>query len=42
MAHHGYVGVYIDTGPVDWAEIRELITDAYLLAAPKSLAKLVE
>ena len=42
MAHHGYVGVYLDTGNVDWDEIRELITDAYRLAAPKKLAKLVE
>ena len=42
MAHHGYVGVHLDIGEVDWDEIRELITDAYLLAAPKSLAKLVE
>jgi hypothetical protein len=38
MAHHGYVGVYLDIGPVDWNEIRELITEAYRLAAPKKLA----
>ena len=42
MAHHGYVGVYVDIDDVDWEEIRELITDAYRLAAPKSLAKLVD
>ena len=42
MAHHGYVGVYLDIEGVDWEEIRELVTDAYLLAAPKKLAKLVE
>jgi hypothetical protein len=42
VAHHGYVGVYLDTGDVDWDEITELITDAYRLAAPKKLAKLIE
>ena len=41
MAHHGYVGVYLDTGDVDWEEIRELVTDAHLLAAPKTLARQV-
>jgi hypothetical protein len=35
---HGYVGVYLDTGAVDWDEVRELIIDAYRLAAPKKLA----
>ena len=42
MAHHGYVGVYLDVGDVDWDEIRELITDAYRLAAPKKLVKLLD
>lgn len=42
VAHHGYVGVYLDTGTVDWDEIRELITDAYRLAAPKALIKLID
>jgi predicted DNA-binding protein (MmcQ/YjbR family) len=27
---------------VDWEEIRELITDAYRLAAPKTLAKRID
>lgn len=39
MAHHGWVGLYLDLGPVDWSEVRELLTDAYLLAAPKRLAR---
>jgi hypothetical protein len=38
VAQHGYVGVYLDTGDVDWDEIRELITEAYRLVAPKKLA----
>jgi hypothetical protein len=42
MAPHGYVGIYLDAGPVDWDEVREFIVDAYRLAAPKSLAKLVD
>jgi hypothetical protein len=42
VAQHGYVGVYLDTGAVDWDEIRELITDAYRLVAPKKLAASIE
>lgn len=42
MAHHGYVGIYLDSGKVDWDEIRELILDAYRLAAPKRLAALID
>jgi hypothetical protein len=38
IAHHGWVGLYLDKGPIDWAEIEELITDAYLIVAPKRLA----
>ena len=39
VAHNGYVGIYLDVGPVDWEEIRELVTDAYRLVAPKTLVK---
>jgi hypothetical protein len=42
MAHHGYVGVYLDVGVVDWDEMRELITDAYRLAAPKKLVAQID
>ncbi|WP_328378480.1 MmcQ/YjbR family DNA-binding protein [Streptomyces sp. NBC_00440] len=31
-----WVGVYLD-GPVDWAEVRELVVDAYRLIAPRKL-----
>ena len=37
MAHHGWVGLYLDVGPIDWVEVEELLTDAYLLVAPKRL-----
>jgi hypothetical protein len=42
VAHHGYVGIYLDTGAVDWDEVRELVVDAYRLAAPKRLAALID
>jgi phosphoribosylglycinamide formyltransferase-1 len=33
----GWVGLYLDRPRVDWEEVRELVTDAYSLAAPKRL-----
>jgi hypothetical protein len=42
VAHHGYVGVYLDTGDVDWEEVRELLRDAYGLVAPKTLVRRLE
>ena len=42
VARHGYVGYYLDTGSVDWDEVRELITDAYRLAAPKRLVRALD
>lgn len=42
VAHHGYVGVYLDTGRVDWDEIGELLSEAYRLTAPKSLSRQLE
>jgi hypothetical protein len=38
IAQHGFVGIYLDVGEVDWDEIRELVVDAYRLVAPKRLA----
>jgi hypothetical protein len=32
----GWLGVYLDV-PVDWEEIREIVTDAYRCVAPKKL-----
>ncbi len=42
VARHGYVGVHLDRPHVDWEEIRELVTDAYLLVAPKRLTRLLD
>jgi hypothetical protein len=42
MTQHGWIGLYLDLGSIDWDEVRELLTDAYLLTAPKTLARQVE
>lgn len=41
MAHHGWIGVHLDTGPVDWHELEAFLIDAYRRTAPKSLTRLV-
>lgn len=41
VARHGYVGIHLDAPGLDWNEVRELVTDAYLLAAPKRLSRLI-
>jgi hypothetical protein len=33
----GWLGVYLDVPGVDWAEIEEIVTDAYRQVAPKRL-----
>jgi predicted DNA-binding protein (MmcQ/YjbR family) len=42
LGHKGWVGLRLDRGPVDWGEVADLVTDSYLLVAPKRLAELVE
>jgi hypothetical protein len=37
----GWIGVWLDRG-VEWAELAELLQDAYRLAAPKRLAALLD
>ncbi|MGQ0573934.1 MAG: MmcQ/YjbR family DNA-binding protein [Pseudonocardia sp.] len=34
----GWVGVWLDVPDVDWAEIAEIVTDAYRTVAPRALA----
>jgi hypothetical protein len=41
LASKGFVGLYLDTEYVGWEEVRELLTDAYRLAAPKKLVVLL-
>jgi hypothetical protein len=38
LARHGWVGLYLDVGAVDWGEVRALVVEAYRMAAPKRLA----
>jgi hypothetical protein len=37
----GWVGLRLDVGKVDWAEVKELVTGSYLQTAPKTLRALV-
>jgi hypothetical protein len=39
VAQHGYVGIHLDTGDVDWDEVAELLVESYRLSAPKTLVK---
>jgi hypothetical protein len=36
VGHRGWLGVYLDV-PVDWAEIAEVVVEAYRVVAPKRL-----
>jgi hypothetical protein len=37
LGRHGWVGLWLDGGPVDCTEVRELFVEAYCLTAPKKL-----
>jgi predicted DNA-binding protein (MmcQ/YjbR family) len=39
MARHGWVGVYLDTGEVDWDEIAGMASVAWSLVAPASVQR---
>ena len=41
MARHGWVGLYLDIEPIDWAFIEQVVLEAYQLSAPKKLAAMV-
>jgi hypothetical protein len=38
LGARGWAAVRLDVGRVNWAEVRELLTEAYRLQAPKRLA----
>jgi predicted DNA-binding protein (MmcQ/YjbR family) len=42
LGHKGWVGLRLDRGPVDWEEVAGLVTDSYVLVAPRRLADRVE
>ncbi len=37
----GWVSLRLDAGPIDWDEVRELVSDSYRRIAPKKLAATV-
>jgi phosphoribosylglycinamide formyltransferase-1 len=39
---HGWFGLRLDRGPIDWREIENILELSYCLAAPKTLARIVE
>ena len=39
MHHHGWVGMRVDIEPVDWAQVEQLLVEAYTAMAPKRLLK---
>ena len=39
VGNKGWVGIWLDVPGVDWSEVRDILYDAYTLAAPKSLLK---
>ncbi len=41
LHHRGWVSLRLDLGPVDPSEVGELVTESYLLVAPRRLAALV-
>ena len=41
IGHHGWVGLRLDSGEVDWDEVEELVHTSYRLVAPKRLATLI-
>jgi hypothetical protein len=42
VGHRGWLGVRLDVGEPDWAEIAEIVTDAYRQVAPKKLVTLLD
>lgn len=42
VASRGWVALRLDTGKIDWTEVRDLLVSSYLLIAPKTLARLIE
>ena len=41
VGHRGWLGVRLDVSP-DWAEVGEIVTDAYRAVAPKKLLALLD
>ena len=39
MHQHGWIGMRLDIEPVDWAQVEQLVAEAYEALAPKRLFK---
>lgn len=37
LAHHGWIGLWLDLPAVNWALVGEVLTSAYRMVAPKAL-----
>jgi hypothetical protein len=42
LGSRGWIGLWLDTGGVDWDEVERLVVDAYRLTAPKTLRERLE
>ena len=42
MAHHGWIGLWLDLPKVDWDEVESLLVASYRIQAPKTLVKLLD
>jgi hypothetical protein len=42
MAHHGWIGLWLDVPTIDWDEVEGMIVASYRLQAPKKLVKLLD
>jgi predicted DNA-binding protein (MmcQ/YjbR family) len=38
LHHRGWIGVRLDRGEIDWDEVADLVSESYVLVAPKRLA----
>lgn len=41
LGSRGWIGLRLDTGRIEWKEVADLVTESYVLTAPRRLAELV-
>jgi predicted DNA-binding protein (MmcQ/YjbR family) len=41
MGKRGWFGMYLNRGPIDWIEVKNIVELSYRLAAPKTLVSLM-
>jgi predicted DNA-binding protein (MmcQ/YjbR family) len=42
LGHRGWIGLYLDAGEIDWDEVAGVVTESYVLVAPRRLAREVD